>query len=506
MSHDPEGIAPDHDAPNEQFRRELTWRDGFAIALVVPVALFATVPSAIGSVGTWGLIVLLAVTCVVAMLQNAIYAEMAAMFPSKAGGIALYAHEAWRRYFAPIGAVVAFGYWAGWAFANAVFALTFGSLIQGQFFSGATWTISTGAAHIGLGHLIGAVCLLSVWALNALGIRPTVQLNKVLGLVAITLIGILAIGPFLTGDFHSSGLTWGLGAEGQAWGGWRIALVFLFILGWTSYSTEICATFAPEFRDPKADMPRAMFSAAAFTLLVAILFPLGMGGALGDAAITKSPGTAYADAFGAVVGPAAGLVTIVIAASIYLVMNSATADAGRTLYGIARAGMTVKQLAHLNSKQVPARAMFCDLVMNVLMLLFVGNVLAIIFTANIGYFVGIVFVQLGFVLLRRDRPDWPRPIRRSRIWVPIALLLATYNGAVLIVGFFNPADAGYGGTTEQIIAIAILVMALVLFAFRRLVQDGGSLRLQEPTPGTPDQEPAAPPHAEREHELGVSLS
>jgi amino acid transporter len=138
------------------------------------------------------------------------------------------------------------------------------------------------------------------------------------------------------------------------------------------------------------------------------------------------------------------------------------------------------------------------------MLFFVGNVLAIIFTANIGYFVGIIFVQLGFLLLRRDRPDWPRPIRRSRIWLPIALLLALYNGVVLVVGFLNPADAGYGGPTEQVIAIAILVMALLLFGFRRLVQDRGSLRLRERTPATPDDtEPALP--ALSDAQLGVTV-
>ena len=43
-------------------------------------------------------------------------------------------------------------------------------------------------------------------------------------------------------------MTWGLGGEGQAWGGWRLALVFLFLFGWTAYSTEICATFSPEYK------------------------------------------------------------------------------------------------------------------------------------------------------------------------------------------------------------------------------------------------------------------
>ena len=30
-------------------------------------------------------------------LQNNIHAELASMFPNKSGGIALYAHEAWRK-------------------------------------------------------------------------------------------------------------------------------------------------------------------------------------------------------------------------------------------------------------------------------------------------------------------------------------------------------------------------------------------------------------------------
>ena len=307
------------------FVRQLTWKDGFAIALVVPVALFATVPSAAAAVGTWGVIAILAVTCVVALLQNKIYSELAGMFPDKAGGIPLYAHEAWRKYFAPLSGAAAFGYWAGWAFANAVFALTLGGLVQAQFFSSSTWTIDLGGSDVGLGHFIGVAALVSIWVLNAIGIRPTVQINKVLGLVACLMIGILAIGPFLTGDFSSDGLTWGLGLDGQAWGGWRLALVFLFLLGWTTYSTEICATFTPEYEDPKRDMNKALRVSGVFTLAVAVLFPLGIGGTLGDKAIAADPGGIYAAAFDQIVGPAAGLVTIVIALSLYLVMNSCTA-------------------------------------------------------------------------------------------------------------------------------------------------------------------------------------
>lgn len=477
---------------DERFARTLTWKDGFTLSLVIPVAIFATLGPTIASLGTWTTAALFAIASLVALVQNFMYAEMAAMFPDKPGGIALYAHEAWRRYFAPIGAVAAFGYWAGWAFANSVFALTFGQLIQAQFFPGATWTLSTGTTHIGLAHLIGVVVLVTAWALNVYGIRPTVQLNKLLAIFAVGLIAILGIGPFVTGNFHPSKLTWGLGNAGQAWGGLRLAMVFLFIMGWTAYGSELCATFSPEYRDQRRDTTRALHSAAIFILLVAVLVPIGLGGVLGDAAIAKNPGTIYTSAFSTIIGPAAGLVTILLCASLFLVMNSATADAARALYGIAKDDMTIKELNHLNSRGMPARAMAADLLVNLVLLLLVGNTLGIIFAANIGYFVAVIFALTGYALLRRDRPTWIRPIRLGRAWPAIALIAAAYNAVLLVVAFLNPSDGGYGGTTEQVIGVAVLSASLLLFAFRRIVQDRGPLRVREHDGAAPTGNVATP--------------
>jgi amino acid transporter len=131
---------------------------------------------------------------------------------------------------------------------------------------------------------------------------------------------------------------------------------------------------------------------------------------------------------------------------------------------------------------MPARAMFLDLVLNIVMVLFVGNVLAIIFTANVGYFVAICFGLSGFLLLRRDRPDWPRPIRLGRGWPAAAAALVAVNAVLLVVGFLNPGDAGYGGATEQLIGVGILLLSVILFAYRRIVQDRGPLRLTERAP------------------------
>ena len=172
------------------------------------------------------------------------------------------------------------------------------------------------------------------------------------------------------------------------------------------------------------------------------------------------------------------------------------ADAGRALFGISRAGMTVKQLGVLNRFHVPARAMTVDLVVNILLVIFITSNLAILYLSNIGYVLCHVFALSGFLLLRRDRPNWPRPIRIANAWLPVVALLLVLNAVFLLVGALAPKLNGYGTWTDFWIGIGVLVASLLLFFFRRIVQDGEKVHWKEPTPQMPEGEEAA--------ELGVS--
>ena len=129
-------------------------------------------------------------------------------------------------------------------------------------------------------------------------------------------------------------------------------------------------------------------------------------------------------------------------------MNSNTADASRALFGMSREGLTLKQFDNLNKHSVPGRAMTLDLFINLALVFLVGNILGVLFASNVGYFVGIVFVLIGYVLLRRDRPDAERPIKLGPIWIPIAGGLAAFNLVLAVVGTLNPELTGYGGTKE----------------------------------------------------------
>jgi len=257
---------------------------------------------------------------------------------------------------------------------------------------------------------------------------------------------------------------------------------------------DTCATFAPEYKDTVNDTRLALRSAALFSLAVYTLLPLGLIGSVGEETVGLFD---YVGALRTLTG-SEGLTdffVIVICISFVISMNTATADGGRALYGIARDDMTIKQLYHLNRFHVPGRAMTLDMVVNILFVFFVGSILGILVASNIGYVLAHFFALTSFILLRRDRPNWPRPIRLPDYWVGIAGLLAAIVAVLTIfgVGWMQVALDGvvYGGTKEKLIGFAVLAVSILLFFFRRIVQDGERPHWREDTPTMPDTHEAA---------------
>jgi len=469
--------------------KSLRWWDGFVIALCNPGFLIASLGFSMGALGTWGAVALWAISAAVGMLQAWIYAETASMFPDKPGGISLYAYEGWRGRFSLVGPIGAFGYWIGWSVVLSIFGVLIGDLIQAQWFPHSTWSWFDGAVHVGLPQVIAIACILAVWALNVFGIRPAVWISYVTGAGLMVPLVIFILVPYLTGHWHSSNMTW---AIPSGWGGFKLAMVYLFLFGWSSYAAEVCATFAPEYHDTRRDTTLALRSAAVFTLLVFLLFPLGIGGVSGAPSAATASGEFYVPALAKIVGSgAAQVILVLLIGSLFLSMISSTADGSRALYGIARDHMTVKQLYHLNRWHVPARAMTVDLVVNVLLVLFISSNLAILYMSNIGYVLAHVFALSGFLLLRRDRPNWPRPIKVGPIWLGIAAVLVVFNAALVIFGIFNPTLTGYGTWTDMFIGVGVLVASVLLYFYRRIVQDKVKVTFRDEVSTMPSAEQMA---------------
>src|SRR5918994_2070506 len=244
-----------------QLLKAMTWWDGFVVALANPGFLIAALGASIGVLGTTGAFVLWTISVLLGALQNNVYAEMATMFPQKAGGISLYAHEAWRKYFSFIGPIATFGYWFAWSSVLAVNGLVVGTLVQAEFFSDSTWAESGGGFDLNLAIVLGMVAIGLVWVFNVLGVRPAVWFGYVTGAALLLPAAVLMFLPYVTGDWSSDNMNWQIGTGG----GLGLALTWLYFMCWSSYGIEVVATFAPEFKDTQRDTRLALRSAALFS-------------------------------------------------------------------------------------------------------------------------------------------------------------------------------------------------------------------------------------------------
>jgi amino acid transporter len=367
----------------------------------------------------------------------------------------------------------------------AIFGNLIGGLIQAQWFSSSTWTIWDGVVHLQLFNFIGIGCIVIVWLFNIFGVRPFAWFTYVTGVLMMIPVTFLIIGPAVSGNWHSHNVHWALASN--QWGGVKIALVYLFIMYWSSNGVEVCATFTPEYKSRK-DSTIALRSAGTFSLLVYILLPLGLGGYSGvpsSSAILAN--STYATTMNAIVGTGVtDFFVVCLVLSFLLSMASSTADAGRALYGISKAGLTIKWLGRLNRFHVPGNAMTVDLVVNSCLILFISSNLAILYMSNIGYVLANVFALSAFLLLRRDRPNWPRPIKVSAPWVAIAVFLLAYAITILVVGAGAPKLNGYGTWTDFAIGVGILVASVLMFFYRRIVEDKERVHWKETTPTMPE--------------------
>ena len=479
----------------QQLLKTLRWYDGFVIALANPGFLLLSLPYSVTDLGGWGAAILWGISAACAVLINTIYSELATMFPEKSGGLSLYAHEAWRKYTTLVGPIATFGYWIGWSVVLASSGLFIGSVIGGTWFPtakggsylGADGYFSTGGAEVGLPALIAIGLIIGVWLFNVFGARVGVMFGYAAGVLLMVPLFVMMILPFLNGSFDSANLTNNLGDSGLAWGGLQVALVWLWLMCWSAWGVDVCATFAPEYKDTVRDTKLALRSAALFSMVVYIVLPIGLIGGAGPKLVEAYD---YPGAMDKIVGSTrfTDFFVVCLVASFIITMNTATADGGRALYGISRDGMTIKQFGTLNRYSVPGTAMTMDMGFNILLVLFIGNIYGILAASNLGYVLAHMFALSGFVLLRKDRPNWPRPIKLGAIWTPIAGLLAVWCLILTVVGFayFDTAGGGYGGTKEKVIGIGVLVIGILLFFFRRIVQDKERIHWREDTPLMPE--------------------
>ena len=140
--------------------------------------------------------------------------------------------------------------------------------------------------------------------------------------------------------------------------------------------------------------------------------------------------------------------------------------------------------------------MTLDAVLNVILLVFAigavgGGYLKVLAVSNFGYVLAHVFAISGFLLLRKDRPGWPRPIRVGPAWTGVAWFCLIYDIVLLVVGSISFKLTGYGSSWSILAwSLVVPVIALVAYIWRVIVEDKKPLQWRLPAPTTLEEEAA----------------
>jgi amino acid transporter len=469
-------------------RKEIRWWDGIVITACMPGFLLPSIGFSVGLLGGWGAVAVWIGIVTFGLLMANLYSELASMFPHRSGGIATYVDEAAHKWSRIPAVVSGYGYWFGYSTVLSINGILVGSYIQAAWLTNAHINVHGQDLFI---PVVGSVMLILVWAVAIAGIRPTVWMTYALGALTMLPLTLVAITPWVTGHMHLSylsngsfpGANGGTGASFLSFAGLGIFFAMWYLGGWSAYAVESAAAFTPEYKHPETETPKALRRAGLIQILIFGLVPIALVGTVGQAVIVGAPYTAFVPVLQVLFGSfGSTLVLIMLLSALILSALISTADGGRALFQLARDGLTLRWLNHLNKQAVPDHGMTWDLVIQGLLMWFpyaagivgfsslaLNAPIVILAVSNLGYILCHVMAIATFIILRRQRPDMARPFKLSTYWLPIAYVLLIFNIIIIPIGAADK-DLGYG-LVPFILGVAVLLISVVLYYVRKNYED-----------------------------------
>ena len=515
MSATAEGVAGSS-VKSAGLERGIDWTGAFWVASGVPPLVLFSIGAVAATVGklSW---VIWAASIAMGFIQSFTYAEIAGLFPNKAGGTSIYGAIAWVRYGKVIAPISVWCNWFAWSPVQSIgSALAAGYILNGLYAPDSminTWqftlldlgSLKTGLSlRINATFVLGAVILLAVKFIQDGGILRSANTTKILGISAMIPLLLIGIVPILTGDIvHANYFPLAPLAHDAAGrvidGSWNMSGITVFAAGmflaaWSTYGFETAVCYTGEFKNPKTDTFKAIFYSGLLCVVVYTLVPfsfqgfLGLGSLVHPAIIDAAGQVTTAAEYGGMLAPdiysgmgvaavmsrmvhagaiVGTVVVIMLILALVLSLMTSMAGSSRTLYQASLDGWLPKYLAKVNSHGAPTNAMLTNLGFN-LVLLLLSDTVFVIGAANIGYLL-FNFLNLNAGWIHRlDRPRQDRPWRAAT-WILAA-------GAVL--SFVNLAFMGFGadvygaGTLKTGLIFAALIIPV--FVYRHYIQDKGT--------------------------------
>ena len=453
--------SPPETSQSSTLHRLVTWKSAFVVSLGGSLLVAGSLGTIAGDLGPASVFVWSAVA-IMGVLICLMIAEMASMYPHKAGGTATYTYEAFKDFAPIVGAISNWGYWLGWIPVVAV------NLILAAGYLKSFIPRLTTNEELLLAIAMGA----GLYVLNYFGLKPGVWSSVAMALFALAPMVVIVVSPvFRPALFHAVNVFpfVPLGGSWHSMTSWKLIFKDMFLAVWSAYAFEAASTVIAEMKDPHKEAGKAMIAASAAGVFAFCLVPFVVLGICGATLLSGDPSVAFLPAAQAIFGKIGGVVvSIMLIAALLLGAQTAIIGSTRTIYEMSRDGLILKQMAKVNKFNVPVGSMIWDGAVTIALLAKFGtNVPNIVAASNVGYMLVFMLVIPAFIMLRYQKPGMERPFKLPNVFIPIAAVLTVVNWFLFFVG------GAQWGPSVMTPGVVIMLTFIPFYLYRRYVQDRG---------------------------------
>jgi len=380
------------------------------VGIIIGSGIFI-VPSPIAAVtgNITGIALVWVLGGLVALFGALSVAELAAMYP-EAGGPYVYLREAYGRPLAFL-----FGWmWLlttpiSWAAQSLTFAKFLGFLVP------------LSATVI---HLIAAALIVLVSAANYRSVKlGAVIQNLSTGAKVLAIVGLSAAIFFLApGGIHNPLHTESLGMAN--WPGIGIGLVAAL---WAYDGWENLTALSGEVRNPQRNLPIALVGGTLIVIVVYLLINAAYLRALPLPALAASQSVA-ADSAKVVLGHAgASMVAALVMLSVFGTLNGSILSSPRVFYAMAEDGLFFRTVGRVHPRYETPYVAIAFIVVIAVIYVLLRDFMQLAEAYVLGIWPFLALAVIGLFILRKRRPDFPRPYRA---WgypiIPALFVLGTF--------------------------------------------------------------------------------
>lgn len=397
------------------------------VASMVGVGVLTTSGYTVALVGSNQLMLgLWVVGGVIAVCGALTLAELSAALPHT-GGDYIYLYEA----YGPLAAFL-----SGWV----SFLIGFSGPCAASAFAASKYMLAPlrleGTQAVMIQRIVATLCIAILAAIHVSGRRRTARLQGAITSLKLVVLGLLVVAGLALGWPHASNLNDAKPIDGDLAATMVFSLVYIYYAytGWNGASY-----LAGEIRDAQKVLPRAILLGTAMVTILYLALNVVYGLALSAAdirAIVDAPENRIGLDVVAPIGEIAARrlfgeswsnpLSVAIGLMLLSTLSAYLLLGPRVIYAMARAGQFPAVAARLCPHAgTPAVATLLQVAMT-LILLWTGSFESIVLYASVGLSLFSMLAMSSIFILRRKRPDLPRPFRTPGYpLTPAAYLILT---------------------------------------------------------------------------------